>query len=488
MLRTDHKTSLAATIELSLASPTFEELGPDARELLGVVAFFPQGVDENDLEWLFPTVADVTTIFDKFCILSLTHKSNGFVTMLAPLRDHFRPKDPMSSSLLRTTKGCYFTRLSVEHDFNKPGCGETLHARWIVSEDVNIEHLLDVFSSIDADSTDVWVACADFMRHLFWYKPRGTVLGLKIEGLLDDHPSKPECLCQLSRLFGSVGNRTEEKRLRSYALKLERERGDENAVAHTLTALSDTNLKLGLYEEGIEQAKEALGLYEQLEDTAGRANCLDKLSWLLHENGQLDAAEEVATHMVNLLPEQGQEFLVCRSHRTLGRIYSSKGMKDKGLHHFEVALGIASLLGLSKEVSWIHLSLAQLLCEQCRFDDARAHVERAKSHAVDDLYCLGYTTLLHAVIWCVQRRPQEATSEALHAREISERLGNAGFRKTCEGILRTIQEVATIMQSASDEPGSNGELSEKMFHLTPVDSPFSATGVPSGTSTGSPTA
>ena len=50
MLRTDHNKGLAATIGLSLSSLMFQELGPDAQDILGVVAFFPQGVDENNID------------------------------------------------------------------------------------------------------------------------------------------------------------------------------------------------------------------------------------------------------------------------------------------------------------------------------------------------------------------------------------------------------------------------------------------------------
>ncbi|KAF9645002.1 hypothetical protein BDM02DRAFT_3131398 [Thelephora ganbajun] len=81
VLQTDHNGSLAATIELSLASPTFRKLGRNARDLLDVIAFFPQGVDEN-LDWLFPTISDKKSIFDKLCALSLTYRSNGFVVGL----------------------------------------------------------------------------------------------------------------------------------------------------------------------------------------------------------------------------------------------------------------------------------------------------------------------------------------------------------------------------------------------------------------------
>ena len=74
VLRTDYNESLAATIELSLSSPSFRNLGPLARDLLGVIAFFPQGIDENNLDWLFPAIPNRTAIFDKFCVLSVTSR------------------------------------------------------------------------------------------------------------------------------------------------------------------------------------------------------------------------------------------------------------------------------------------------------------------------------------------------------------------------------------------------------------------------------
>ena len=271
MLRTDYNESLAATIELSLASPTFRELDPEARDLLGVVAFFPQGINEHNIDWLFPTVSDRANIFDKFCNLSLTHRSNGFITMLAPLRDYLGPKDPISSPLLLTTKECYFRRLSVKPNPNRPGFGET---RWIISEDVNIEHLLDVFTTVDTNSDDVWGLCGRFVMHLQFHKPRLVVLGPKIEGLADDHPLKPWCLVRLSHLIYLVGNNEESKRLRVCALKLWRERGDDLRVARTLRHLSNTNRMLGLFEEGVEQAKEALEAFEQHSDAPRRGKTL----------------------------------------------------------------------------------------------------------------------------------------------------------------------------------------------------------------------
>jgi hypothetical protein len=231
VLHTKHKGSLADTVELSLASTTFQELGSYACDLLGVVAFLPQGVDENNLDWLFPTIPKRADIFDTFCVLSLTYRSNGFVTMLAPLRDYVSPKDPTSSPLLCMTKERYFRRLSIKVYPGKPGYDE---ARWIMSEDVNVEHLLNVFTSIDANLDDGWDACHHFLEHLTFHKPRLVVLGPKIKGLPDDHPYKAKCLSRLAWLFDEVGNYVEAKQLFTDTLKLWREQGNDLCTAETL--------------------------------------------------------------------------------------------------------------------------------------------------------------------------------------------------------------------------------------------------------------
>ena len=438
VLRTRYNNSLATTIELSLASPMFQELGPDARGLLGVVAFFPQGINENNLDWLFPVTPDRTNIFDNFCVLSLTYRSNGFITMLAPLRDYLSPKNPASSPLLRTTMDSYFHRLAVAIHPGRPGFEE---AQWITSEDVNVEHLLDVFTSIDPESTKVWSACSSFMGHLYWHKRRLVTLGPKIEGLPDEHPTKPECLFQLSRLFDSVGNRTEYKRLLTYTLKLWRERGDDGQVAQTLRFISNANGLLGFQKEGIRQAKESLEICERLNNVHGQAQSWQRLASMLFNDRQFNAAGEAASRAIDLLSDGSDQFSVCKCYRVLGYVYRSKGEIDQAIKHFETALGIATTFNWRGRLFWIHHSLAGLFYSEHRFDEAHAHVEHAKSHATNDPYQMARAMELQAKFWHKQCRFKEARAEALRAAEVYEKLGATKDMQRCGTRLMAIDGI-----------------------------------------------
>ena len=436
MLRTAHNNSLAAAIELSLTSPLFQELGPDARALLEAVAFFPQGVNENNLDWLFPSIPNRTDVFDKFCILSLTYRSNGFARMLAPLRDYLSPKDPGSSALLCATKEYYFARMAIDISPTESNFGES---EWITTEDVNVEHLLNILTMVNANSDGLWSACANFMNHLFWHKKRLVILKPRIEGLPDDHPCKPGCLFDLSRLFGSVGNRVEHRRLLIHALKLQRERGGDYQVAISLKELSEVNRLMGLHKEGIEAVKGALEIFERLGYTGQQADCLINLALSLCDNKQFDAAEEAAFRAIGI-PEKNNQFRICKSHRALSEIYQSKGEIEKAIHHNEVVLEIASLFNWHNILFWAHYGLAGLFRNEGRLDDAQAHVEHAKSHATNSAYRLGYATEVQAWVWYEQDRLEEAKSEALRAADIYDELGATKDVEDCRKLLRYIEE------------------------------------------------
>ena len=435
VLNAQHSGSLAATIELSLASPMFRKLGPDARSLLQVVAFLPQGVKEKNAKRLFPTISEAQNVLDGFCVLSLAYRTNGFITMLAPLRDHLRPKDPASSSLLRTTMECYFGRLSGNIEPGQPGFKD---ARWITSEDINVEYLLDVFTTIDADSESVWDVCDKFISQLYWHKPRLVTLGPKIEALSDNHPSKALCLSRLSRLFYSAGDFVGCKRVLSHSLKLWRERGGDSWVAQTLTGLSDTNRKMGLYEEGIQQAKEASEIFERLGEVVQQAYSLINLAFLLRGDGQLDTAEEVGSRAIYLLPDKGEELWVCEVHRILGETYHLKGQVKRAIHHLEIALRISSSLNMVHQLFWINYSMTEVLTQGGKFDNAQIHAERARSHAVDNPYLLARVSLLQAQLWYTQSMFGEAKSEGLHALAVLEGLGAVNDAEFTRWLLQEI--------------------------------------------------
>ena len=437
VLKTGHKKSLAATIELSLTSPMFLDLGSDARGLLGVVAFFPQGVDEKNINWLFPAVSNREDIFDKFCILSLTYRSEGFATMLAPLRDYLSPKDPLSSSHLCTTKDCYFARLLVPLNPNDPSFVQK--SRWIISEDVNVEHLLNVFISIDVTLENIWLTCASFLRYLCWHKRRLTTLGPKIEALPDVHPDKRSCLFVLSRLFGLVGNHLECKRLLTVLLKLSRDQGDLLSIAQTLTALSETNLSLSLREEGIREAREASEILERLGNTVGQADSLVKLAQSLRQVGQLDAAEEALSRAITLAPKNNQSLLnYC--HYTLGGIYNSKGRQEKAIEHFEISLRIASSLDWHHNAFLSYKRLVELFCQVDRFDDANSHLERSRRHATSSPLNSAELIELQGLICAYQGRTEEAEVHISRAIDAFEELGATSYAERCRGLIQITKQ------------------------------------------------
>jgi len=118
-----------------------------------------------------------------------------------------------------------------------------------------------------------------------------------------------------------------------------------------------------------------------------------------------------------------ERFEACRCHRVLGNIYHSQDKTERAIHHFELALGIASSSDWHKELFWIHFSLVELFSREGSFNDAHTHIERAGSHADNNPYLFARAVQLQALVWYRRHRLEEARSEALSTVNMFKELG-----------------------------------------------------------------
>ena len=90
--------------------------------------------------------------------------------------------------------------------------------------------------------------------------------------------------------------------------------------------------------------------------------------------------------------------------------------------------------------------MAQLFLKQVRFDDANAHIQRAKLHAIDNRasYTLAHATEMQAQVWRGKRRFEEAKSEALRAVDAFEKLGAVEDAKRVRELLLRIDREARV--------------------------------------------
>ena len=132
--------------------------------------------------------------------------------------------------------------------------------------------------------------------------------------------------------------------------------------------------------------------------------------------------------------------------------------RDKAINHFETALGIASSFKWHDQLFWINYAMAWLFSGENRFDDAHAHLERARPYAINSPYNLGRAMELQAWFWLQERKLEEAKSKALGAIDVFERLGAAKDVEDCRAILRDIEK-------ETEKPVTSGELAWKQSHF-----------------------
>ncbi|KAG1733921.1 uncharacterized protein EDB91DRAFT_1084306 [Suillus paluster] len=228
--------SLSYTMELSLSSPSVQKLGENGRHALAVIAFLPQGLNEDLASDLLPSLPQVSTVCDVLCMQSLVYRQDNFIKMLAPIRhfvrDSLPPPDP---TCLREIRALYYRTVQQ--------CSEARDnpADIIISDHLNIEHVLAF--DLGYVPKETYHPYWQFLQCLQWHLPRPTTLAPAIFNIVEKSSTwvpKADCLWRLGWLYFTLSQLAEQMKAFKAAESLYLTAGHHENVAHCVAQCADT--------------------------------------------------------------------------------------------------------------------------------------------------------------------------------------------------------------------------------------------------------
>ncbi|KAJ8591056.1 hypothetical protein M405DRAFT_860847 [Rhizopogon salebrosus TDB-379] len=234
--------SLSDTMQLSISSPSIQDLGEGGRNTLAVIAFLPQGLNENLAGDLLPSLPQVNAICDVLCTQSLVYRQAGFAKMLAPIRhyvqDSLPPPDPIC---LRDIRAFYYGALGQQRANS---------VDVIKSDHINIEHIIALGLTAPHGAEEACGVCFQFLQFLVAIAPRPTSLAPAIFKITENSSTwkrKGTCLFTLGSLYDILSRFTEGIKTFQAAEVLFLAASDHERVAACVTKRADVYTKLGRF-------------------------------------------------------------------------------------------------------------------------------------------------------------------------------------------------------------------------------------------------
>ncbi|KAG1791257.1 uncharacterized protein HD556DRAFT_1387020 [Suillus plorans] len=230
--------SLSDTMQLSLSSPSIQDLGDDGRRLLTIIAFLPQGLNDTLASDLLPSLPQVDIICDVLCRQSLVYRQDSFIKLLAPIRYYVRDSlQALDSTCLREIRHFYYRIVDCcleEHDH---------YADIITSDHLNIEHVVAFNLAYVPDVIEeTYDICWQFLWCLQRHLPRPTILTPIVFKIIENSSTrgpKACCLQYLGALYTTLTQLTEGMKAFKTAKALYLTVDDHENAAHCIVQCAD---------------------------------------------------------------------------------------------------------------------------------------------------------------------------------------------------------------------------------------------------------
>ncbi|KAG2360395.1 hypothetical protein BDR07DRAFT_150332 [Suillus spraguei] len=267
--------SLSDTMQLSLSSPSFQNLGEDGLRVLAIIAFLPQGLNEDLASDLLPSLPQVDTICDVLCMQSLVYRQDNFLKMLAPIRHYVRDslRAPDTTCLQEIRAFYYDTVTSCSKARDQ-------YADIIISDHLNIEHVVaSNLAKISGDAEETYGMCWQFLWCLRNHLPRPTTLAPAISNIIENSSTwtlKAKCLSHLAQLYKTLSQLAELSQAYQAAEALYLTAGNHESMAGCLLTRADALRAQGRFIESrnlLEDLQQSDSWESLSEKIRARARC-----------------------------------------------------------------------------------------------------------------------------------------------------------------------------------------------------------------------
>jgi len=136
------------------------------------------------------------------------------------------------------------------------------------------------------------------------------------------------------------GHYAEALAIHTYALDAARRRGDQSALAHTLTNLGGIHRLLGHYSKADDCHREALTAHRATGDRLGQARTLSNLGILAERQGDCAEARRYHGEALSAYRDAGDRFGEAATLANLGNVHSQLGRMAEAFGVFTEALGL----------------------------------------------------------------------------------------------------------------------------------------------------
>jgi tetratricopeptide (TPR) repeat protein len=366
------QTSIAASLELSIAGPRMTEA---ARRLLSLLGVLPDGIAWDDLDALLPGAGPgAASVLRR---VGLAFDESRRLRVLAPIREHVRACHPPDDDDQAHAVAHYAALAETLSD--KVGAeGGAEAAQRLAGEAANIEVMLS--RGLDADDPAPAIRAAIAFGWFQAIAGPGTTRLLERAQITATGCDDPGLAAWALERLGVIArsrcdNHTAKARLHK-ALTLFRRVGDMLGEAICIWRLGNIAWLRSDHDTARARYQQALPLFRRVGWILGEANCIKGLGDIALARSDHDTARDRYREAMPLYRRVGDVLGEASCILSFGDIADEQGNKGEAGRLYREALGLYGRIADPYSIGRAHHCLARITATE---DERRAHLEAARA-------------------------------------------------------------------------------------------------------------